>query len=107
LRKKRDKKFKAYRGYFVDLKTFTFALTDKSQTLDSACKDFNVSRKTHTEEHGNITMEYIEYNPNNVKITAALYESALQRYKMFNLKEEPNKLYSPASIGKAYLKKWE
>ena len=28
LRKKRDKKFKAYRGYFVDLKTFTFALTD-------------------------------------------------------------------------------
>jgi len=62
LRKKRDKKFKAYRGYFVDLKTFTFALTDKSHTLDSACKDFNVSRKTHTEEHGKITKEYIDYN---------------------------------------------
>jgi len=105
LRKKRDKKFKAYRGYFVDLKTFTFALTDKSHTLDSACKDFNVSRKTHTEEHGNITREYIEYNLNDVKITAELYESALQRYKMFNLEEEPNKLYSPASIGKAYLRK--
>jgi len=105
LRKKRDKKFKAYRGYFVDLKTFTFALTDKSHTLDSACKDFNVSRKTHTEEHGNITREYIEYNLNDVKITAELYESALQRYKMFNLNEDVNKLYSPASIGKAYLRK--
>jgi hypothetical protein len=105
LRKKRDKKFKAYRGYFVDLKTFTFALTDKSHSLDSACKDFNVSRKTHTEEHGKITKEYIEYNLNDAKITAELYESALQRSKMFNLEEEPNRLYSPASIGKAYLKK--
>jgi len=105
LRKKSDKKFKAYRGYFVDLKTFTFALTDKSHSLDSACKDFNVSRKTHTEEHGNITREYIEYNLNDVKITAELYESALQRYKMFNLNEDVNKLYSPASIGKAYLRK--
>jgi len=105
LRKKRDKKFKAYRGYFVDLKTFTFALTDKSHSLESACKDFNVSSKTHPEEHGKITVQYIDYNINDVKITAELYESALRRYKMFNLEEEPNKLYSPASIGKAYLRK--
>jgi hypothetical protein len=105
LKKKRDKEFKSYRGYFVDLKTFTFTLTDKSHSLDSACKDFNVSRKTHTEEHGNITREYIEYNLNDVRITAELYESALQRYKMFNLNEDVNKLYSPASIGKAYLRK--
>jgi len=105
LRKKRDNKFKAYRGYFVAFKTFTFALTDKSHTLDSACKDFNISRKTNTEEHGNITMEYIDYNLNDVKITAELYESALQRYKIFNLEEEPYKLYSPAFIGKAYLRK--
>jgi hypothetical protein len=78
---------------------------DKSHTLDSACKDFNVSRKTHTEEHGKITKEYIDYNLNDVKITAELYKLALQRYKMFNLNEDVNKLYSPASIGKAYLRK--
>ena len=105
LRKKRDKKFKAYRGYFVDLKTLTFALTDKQYTLDSACKSFNVNRKKHIEKHGKITVEYIDYNINDVKITAELYESALQRYKMFKLNEDVNKLYSPASIGKAYLKK--
>jgi len=105
LRKKRDKKFKAYRGYFVDLKTLTFALTDTQHTLDSACESFNVNRKKHIEEHGKITQEYIDYNINDVKITAKLYESALQRYKMFNLQEEPNRLYSPASIGKAYLRK--
>jgi len=105
LRKKSDKKYKHYSGYFVDLKTLTFALTDKSHTLDSACKDFKVSRKQHTEEHGKITEEYIDYNINDVKITAELYESALNRYKMFNLNDSVNKLYSPASIGKAYLRK--
>jgi len=105
LRKKRDKKSKAYRGYFVDLKTLTFALTDKQHTLDSACESFNVNRKKHIEEHGKITLEYIDYNINDVKITAKLYESALQRYKMFNLNEDVNKLYSPASIGKAYLRR--
>ena len=105
LRKKSDKKYKHYSGYFIDLKTLTFALTDKSHSLDSACKDFNVSRKQHTEEHGKITKEYIEYNINDVKITSELYESALKRYGMFNLPDPVNRLYSPASIGKAYLRK--
>ena len=105
LRKKSDKKYKSYRGYFVDLKTFTYALTDKSHSLDSACKDFGASRKLHIEEHGKITEEYIDYNIQDVRSTAELYDKALERYKMFNLKNEPNRLYSPASIGKAYLEK--
>ena len=105
LRKNSDKKYKHYSGYFVDLKTLTFALTDKSHTLDSACKDFGASRKLHVEEHGKITEEYIDYNIQDVRSTADLYEKALNHYKMFNLNKEPNKLYSPASIGKAYLEK--
>ena len=105
LRKKSDKKYNAYKGYFVDLKTLTFALTDRSYSLDSACKDFNASRKLHTEEHGKITEEYIDYNIQDVRSTAELYQKSLERYKMFNLSKEPNKLYSPASIGKAYLEK--
>ena len=105
LRKKSDKKYKPYSGYFVDLKTLTFALTDKSHTLDSACKDFEASRKLHVEEHGKITEEYIDYNIQDVRSTADLYKKALNRYRMFNLDKEPNKLYSPAAIGKAYLEK--
>jgi hypothetical protein len=105
LRKKSDRKFDYYYGFFADLKTLTFALTDKSYSLESACNDFNVSRKTRTEEHGKITKEYIGYNINDTKITSELYLSALERYKMFKLKEPVNKLYSPASIGKAYLRK--
>ena len=105
LRKKSDKKYKTYKGYFVDLKTLTFALTDRSHTLDSACKDFGASRKLHTEEHGKITADYIDYNIQDVRSTAELYQKSNERYKMFNLDKEPNKLYSPASIGKAYLEK--
>ena len=105
LRKKSDRKYKHYSGYFVDLKTLTFALTDKPHSLDSACKDFGVSRKQHTEEHGKITKEYIEYNLNDTKITAELYQACLKRYEMFSLPDSVNRLYSPASIGKAYLRK--
>ena len=104
LRKKSDRKFMYYNGYFVDLKTFTFALSDKSHSLDSACRDFNVSGKTQIEQHGKINEEYIEYNINDVRITSELYGSALKRYEMFNLSDPVNRLYSPASIGKAYLK---
>ncbi len=103
--KNSDKKYKPYSGYFLDLKTLTFALTDKSYSLDSACKDFGAERKKHVEEHGKITTEYIEYNIQDVKSTADLYLKALERYRMFNLTELVNKLYSPASIGKAYLRK--
>jgi len=105
LRKKSDKKYKSYKGYFVDLKTFTFALTDRSHSLDSACRDFGASRKMHVEEHGKITEEYIDYNIQDVRSTADLYDKALGRYRMFDLNKEPNVLYSPASIGKAYLEK--
>ena len=105
LRKASDKKYLHYSGYFVDLKTLTFALTDRSHSLDSACRDFGVSRKTLIEHHGKINEEYIEYNLNDVRITSELYQSALKRYEMFNLPNPVNKLYSPATIGKGYLNK--
>ena len=79
LRKKSDKKYKAYKGYFVDLKTLTFALTDRSYSLDSACKDFNASRKLHTEEYGKITEKFIDYNIQDVRSTAELYQKSLER----------------------------
>lgn len=105
LKKNSDRKYSHYSGYFVDLKTLTFALTDRSHSLDSACRDFNVSRKMQVEKHGEITEEYIEYNINDVRITSELYQSALKRYEMFNLSSPVNKLYSPATIGKGYLNK--
>lgn len=106
LRKESEKKQKSYRGYFIDLKTLLFALTDKSYTLEEALKDFQCNQqKIHVEEHGRITPEYVEYNVNDTLSTYELYCKAKDRYKLYGLDKELNRLYSPASIGKAYHEK--
>lgn len=65
-RKKSEKKFKSYRGYFVDSETLAFALTNNSYSLEAAAKDFGCERqKTHLEEFGKITFEALEYNVND------------------------------------------
>lgn len=103
LRKKSEKKFRHYRGYFLDLKTLTFALTNNSYTLETAAKDFGCKyQKTRIEEYGKITPEALEYNVNDTLTTHDLYCKAIERYKLYGLNKEPNRLYSPASIGKAY-----
>lgn len=106
LRKKSEKKHRGYRGYFLDLKTLLFALTNKGYTLKNALEDFQCEhRKIDAEEHGRITPEYIHYNVNDALATHELYEKALERYALYGLDKEPNRLYSPASIGKFYLEK--
>lgn len=106
IRKKSWKKYSPYRGYFLDLKTLTFALTNKSYSLKKALEDFECqTHKMETEEHGVINEQYIEYNVNDTKSTYELYLKAINRYEKYLLHKEPNTLYSPASIGKAYLEK--
>lgn len=98
---------KNYKGYFLDLKTLTFCLTNESYNLKNALKDFEcVRRKMDADEHGVIKKEYLEYNVNDTLATHELYQKATERYRNYLLDEQqPNFLYSPASIGKAFLKK--
>lgn len=106
LRKKSEKKLPHYRGCFIDLKTLSFALTNESYTLEKALKDFGCTlRKTKPEGHGKVTEEYIEYNITDTLSTHELYEKAVERYRLYGLKKEAHKLYSPASIGKAFIEK--
>lgn len=94
-----------FRGQFLDLKTLAFALTSESQSLESACKHFkSETGKTHPEGHGKVTPEYIDYNINDVEATYALYLKMMEAYSKYHLDCLPTKVYSPASIGKAYLK---
>ena len=103
-RDKKDKEYRYRRGRFLDLRTFAFALTSKSYSLESAAEDFNCfSRKTHPEQHGKITPEYIDYNLNDVDVTYELYKKLMERYSTFNLHVPPEKLLSPASLAKTYL----
>jgi hypothetical protein len=94
-----------FRGNFLDLRTLAFALNDQGFSLEGACKYFNAEvGKTHPEEHGKITPEYIEYCCNDVDATYSLYLQLIREYEKYHLDKAPTRLYSPASIGKDYLK---
>ncbi len=103
-----------FRGHFVDLRTATFALTNESHTLDSACKRFGVAKeKDKVKEHGKITSEYIRYNLNDVEITNQLFQMVMREWNGgldssgdggYHLNVPVSRLSSPASIGKAYLR---
>jgi hypothetical protein len=94
-----------FRGHMLDLRTLAFALTDKSYSLDSACKAFGVEHgKQHVTRHGEVTASYIDYNRRDVQATAELAVKLLAEYAKHPIDLQPTKAYSPASIGKAYLR---
>ncbi len=95
----------AWRGHFLDLRTLTFALTGTATDLNGACEAFGIPDGKHeVEVHGTITPAYIDYARQDVRITAELYRRALAEYRRHPLALQPDRAYSPASIGKAYLR---
>jgi hypothetical protein len=93
-----------FRGHLLDLRTIAFALTDRGHTLESACAAFGVPYKKRKVEHGKITHEYIDYCREDVAATAKLYEAIAAEYRRHPIDLQITKAYSPAAIGKAYLK---
>jgi hypothetical protein len=98
-----DGKPVTYRPGFLDLRTLTFALTDRGHLLRSACGAYNIEEgKAHAEEHGTITPEYIAYARQDVKATGLLLEALRADFDRHPIDLDPCKAYSPASIAKAY-----
>lgn len=94
-----------FRGHFLDLRTLAFALTDRGHSLKSACETFGVERgKLEVSEHGRITEGYIDYNRRDVEATVALAEILLKEYDLHPIFLQETKAFSPASIGKGYLR---
>ncbi len=94
-----------YKGRFLDLRTLGFALTNEKLTLERGCGLLQTAhRKTATSQHGRVTPQYVEYNINDLRATHDLYLKMIDRYRSFHLTLPPEKAYSPASIGKQYLK---
>jgi hypothetical protein len=94
-----------FRGHILDLRTLAFALTDRGYSLESACEAFGVEHgKGHAARHGEITMDYIDYNRRDVLATAELAVKLLEEYAKHPIALQPTKAYSPASVGKAYLR---
>jgi hypothetical protein len=94
-----------FRGHFLDLRTLAFALTDRGHTLKSACEAFAVvNEKQSTTHHGTITDAYIDYNRRDVLATSELAIKLLEEYDRHPINLQVTKAFSPASIGKAYLR---
>jgi hypothetical protein len=95
-----------FRGHFLDLRTLAFVLTDRGHSLASACKAFGVEQgKLTVERHGVVTPEYIDYNRRDVEATAALASKLLEEYDRFDVELQETQAFSPASLGKAHLRK--
>ncbi len=93
-----------FRGHMLDLRTLAFAITDRSYSLETACKAFGVEHgKQHVSRHGVITNKYVDYNRRDVQATSELAVRLLAEYVKHPISLQPTKAYSPASIGKAYL----
>ncbi len=109
----KPEKHYVFHGHFLDLRTLAFALTDRGYTLEGACEDFGVEHpKRSAERHGEVTEEYIHYNRRDVLATSELAVKLLEEYDRHPISDknpvmhslQVTKAYSPASIGKAYLR---
>ena len=95
------------RGYFVDVRTLASALLAEGFDLARLSNVLGVSNVKHaSDEHGGpLTPEYISYGVNDVQATWECYEALQQKLASHRLATtEARKLYSPASLGKAYLR---
>jgi hypothetical protein len=60
--------------------------------------------KIEASEHGKISEEYIDYNRRHVQATSELAKKLLEEYDKHPINLPENRAFSPASIGKAYLR---
>jgi hypothetical protein len=92
-------------GRLLDLKHLVFALTDKHLSLAKAAQAFGLSvGKLETEVHGVITPDYIAYNRRDVEVTSLLLEAVRAEWDRHPLALSPDKVLSPAGLGKGYLR---
>jgi hypothetical protein len=92
-------------GHFLDLRTLAFALTDRGHSLKSACEAFGVEHpKKSASEHGVVTPEYVDYNRRDVLATSELAVKMLEEYDRHPIALPVTQAFSPASIGKSYLR---
>ena len=93
-------------GRFLDLKTLVWALRNKSLSLDSACREFNVPGKLDNYvPSGKVTPDEIKYCRQDVRATVGLLNALITEFKNYPVGDlPPEKAYSAASIAKAFLK---
>ncbi len=103
--RRKDEQHRWRRGRFLDLHTLAFALTDDSYSLAGAIKAFGSQpKKMDHEPTGRITDKEITYARQDVRATLGLLNALKHEYELHPITLLPDRAYSPASIGKAYLR---
>jgi len=94
------------RGFFLDLKTLAAALTSKSFSLDRLAVYLGVGRKRSFHDFNRpIDPEYMAYAAQDSETTRLCYEALMRQCAEHGLaKTEVTRIYSEASLGKAYLR---
>jgi len=89
----------------LDLHTLAFALTDNSYSLSGAIEAFGSQpKKMEHEPTGLVTDDEIHYCRGDVRATLGLLNTLKHEYELHPIALPPERAYSPASIGKAYLR---
>jgi hypothetical protein len=94
-----------YRGRFLDLSVFCWALRNRHFTLEQALTSFGLKGKIRHEPTGRVTEKELRYGRRDVERTAALLNAMKREYDGFALDLEPERAMSAASITKAFLDK--
>ena len=90
---------------FLDLRTLSWALRNKSYSLKTACKEFNIPGKLEHKPSGRVHLEEIEYCRQDVRATMGLLNAVKKEYDLHPFDLGPDKMFSPASVAKSYLEK--
>ncbi len=94
-----------YRGRFLDLSVFCWALRNKHFTLEHALRSFGLKGKMRHEPTGRVTEKELRYGRRDVERSVALLNAMKKEYDGFALDLPPEEVYSAASITKAFLDK--
>ena len=104
LRRSKRKRAKLWpRGRFLDVRTLLWALRNKSFSLKSACKEFGIPGKLDHKPSGRVDLDEIEYCRQDVRATVGLLNAAKQEFDLHPIAPGPDRMFSPASVAKAYL----
>ncbi|MBZ5526815.1 MAG: hypothetical protein LAN71_02795 [Acidobacteriia bacterium] len=103
--RRKDEQHRWRRSRFLDLHTLAFALTDNSYSMAGAIQAFgSIPEKMEHEPTGLITEKEIAYARQDVRATLGLLNALRHEYELHPIALLPDRAYSPASIGKAYLR---
>lgn len=106
-RRKRGMKSPVRRGHFLDVKTLAGALFARNFSLASLCSFLKIEhpKLDFDDFSAPIGPDMIRYAVADVQATWECYQAALARFTQLGLDgTKPEKIYSEASIGKAYIK---